>query len=94
MNTGSHKHVAETWRMQKKSQISGDLILRNMQSRHVLEEPQQLVLKKVFAFNLYLNMHVRIYFTCLNSIICRVALNSQMDDLAELSRACMTFNLD
>ena len=43
VNTGSHKHVTKTLKnVEKNPRRSGDLIPRNMQSRHVPEEPQQL----------------------------------------------------
>ena len=42
MNTGSLKHVTKTLKNAVKNpRPSGDLIPRNMQSRHVPEEPQQ-----------------------------------------------------
>ena len=42
VNTGSQIHVTETLKNAEKiPRPSGDLIPRNMQSRHVSEEPQQ-----------------------------------------------------
>ena len=42
VNTGSQKHVTETLKnTEKNPRLSGDLIPRNVQSRHVPEEPQQ-----------------------------------------------------
>ena len=42
VNTGSHKHVTETLNdAEKNPRPSSDLIPRNMQSRHVPEEPKQ-----------------------------------------------------
>ena len=55
VNTGSLKHVTEMLKnAEKNPRPSGDLIPRNMQSRHAPEEPQQLGSVIFSAFDLYL----------------------------------------
>ena len=58
VNTGSQKHVSETVKnAEKNPRPSDDLIPRNMQSRHVPREPQQLGSEISSAFNHYLNIY-------------------------------------
>ena len=55
MNIGSLKHVTETLKnAERNPRPSGDLIPRNMQSRHAPEEPQQPGSVIFSAFDLYL----------------------------------------
>ena len=57
MNTVSHKHVTIMLKKAEKNpRHSSDLILNNMQSRHVPKEPQQPGSEIFSTFDLYLNI--------------------------------------